>query len=359
MFKKIFPLLLVLVFLAVGCQDRVVSLIKKDTAKIIPIEEKTEPAVQGDFTGSMVKGNYVYGAAMNLAWNDMVSNIIHGPVKLDTKDSAALRTTAAFNKAIFTKKDLDSASYYVKSGFGQKIVDQVNRESRAKFPQKSFSDLKINLRNTDFLAYAYFLKQVEYPKEFAVDKLDFNVRSKKQKVKSFYAQTNVQKGNVQILKYWNDEKFIISLRLKDANDRMLVAKGFDMTDPQTVVKEVNAINPADITSMEREDVFEMPMLHLDAHREYTEMIGEKFANLGFEKYIIGLMFENIKFDIDQKGARVENEAVIAGLATAMQPMFPPKDMVLNKPFWIVMERKDSKHPYFILGVNNAELMEKE
>jgi len=31
---------------------------------------------------------------------------------------------------------------------------------------------------------------------------------------------------------------------------------------------------------------------------------------------------------------------------------------LDAPYWVVMQRKNSQNPYFILGVNNAELMEK-
>ena len=38
-------------------------------------------------------------------------------------------------------KDLDEKSYYVKSGYGQETVDAINKESKLKFPAKSFSDL--------------------------------------------------------------------------------------------------------------------------------------------------------------------------------------------------------------------------
>jgi hypothetical protein len=33
-----------------------------------------------------------------------------------------------------------------------------------------------------------------------------------------------------------------------------------------------------------------------------------------------------------------------------------KKFILNKPYWIVMKRIDSQNPYFVLGVNNTELM---
>ena len=66
------------------------------------------------------------------------------------------------------------------------------------------------------------------------------------------------------------------------------------------------------------------------------------------------MFENIKFDMDEKGARVENQAVII-LEMSMKKI---RNFILNNPYWIIMKRAESENPYFILGVNNTELMEK-
>ena len=100
----------------------------------------------------------------------------------------------------------------------------------------------------------------------------------------------------------------------------------------------------------------MPKLHLDYRRAYSEMIGKRIANKGFEDYEISQMFENIKFDMDQKGARVENEGVV-GIEVASLPP-PGKRLILDKPFWVIMKRTNSPNPYFIIGVNNPELMKK-
>ena len=65
-----------------------------------------------------------------------------------------------------------------------------------------------------------------------------------------------------------------------------------------------------------------------------------------------------KFNMDEKGARVENEAVIALLENISLTDEKPKNFILDKPYWVVMQRTDSQNPYFILGVNNTELMDK-
>jgi hypothetical protein len=33
-----------------------------------------------------------------------------------------------------------------------------------------------------------------------------------------------------------------------------------------------------------------------------------------------------------------------------------KNLVLDRPFWIVMKEKGEHHPYFITQINNAEFM---
>jgi len=317
--------------------------------------QDTKTEISGNFLGSDYKGNYVWGGAMNLAWTELAENIISEDIKLNTEDKIALKMVEKLNNAPFFKNDLDEESYYIKSGYGQKTVDDINRESKKKFPSKSFSDLKMNLSPRDIISYAYFLKEVEYETEFEKDNVSFNG----QKVTGFIAENEAQRDNVKIIKYENDDKFIIKLQLKDKNDELILAKGYDMTNQQTVVEEINKNNKEYLSTIGESDRFKAPKLHLDHHRDYVELINKYLENKGFETYFIAQMFENIKFDMDEKGARVENEAVITLSKSAMMEPEKPKNFILDKPYWVVMKRTDSKNPYFILGVNNVELMEVE
>ena len=127
-----------------------------------PVSAMSAPQDPDFHLGSSHRGNYVWCGAMNLAWNELNENVIHGKLQLDTRDQRALDMVGALNNSPFGSRDLDEASSYVGSGFGQGTVDRVNREVRAKFPGKSFQDLGIRLQKWDIIAYAYVLKQVEY-----------------------------------------------------------------------------------------------------------------------------------------------------------------------------------------------------
>jgi hypothetical protein len=308
-------------------------------------------SADGDnYTGSNYKGNYVWGGAMNLAWNELSANIIHGKIKLNTDSPKALATTNKLNQPVFSNKDLDEASYYAKSGYGQKTVDLINKESRKKFPKKFFPDLNIKLGPKDIISYAYFLKDVVYLTPFTIKDVNFS----NQQVKGFSANNQQQRDNIKILSYDNYNKFIISLRLKDNSDELILAKGYDDSTPNYMVSEIDKLLSLNkMEDLQAEDVFEMPILHLDYSRQYDEMLNKALANKGFESYSISQMFENIKFDMDEKGATVENEAVI-GLAMSMP--VNEKSLIFDKPFWVIMKRTNSQNPYFILQVKNSELM---
>ncbi|MBT3948521.1 hypothetical protein HOF40_00345, partial [Candidatus Parcubacteria bacterium] len=96
-----------------------------------------------NYLGSTHEGNFVWGGAMNLAWNEMSENIIkEKEIRMATQDPIALYMIKSFNTQFFNKNNLDSKSYYIKSGFGQNTVDLINKESKQKFPEKTFKDLK-------------------------------------------------------------------------------------------------------------------------------------------------------------------------------------------------------------------------
>jgi len=152
---------------------------------------------------------------------------------------------------------LDEASYYVKSGFGQETVDIINKESKEKFPNKTFGDLKINLSPHDIISYAYFLKEARYKTPFELWTVNFSG----QNVADLTPATKLN-AECKIIKYENDDKFIISLQLEDNSDQLILAKGYNMADPQAVIKEINKNNVGKLAAMGDSDVFEAPKCNL-------------------------------------------------------------------------------------------------
>lgn len=311
-----------------------------------------------NFTGDFFNENYVWGGAMNLAWNELKDSFFGEPIAFETKDKDVLLLTEQFNNPVFTKDDIDEASYYIKSGYGQETVDAINKECRSKFPKKSIPDLLIKLGARDIISYAYFLKEVMYPVAFIPDTVKFMDKN----VEGFVADANSYQ-NVYLVEYKDDDHFIIALKLKDNKDQLFLAKGYPMEDPKELVTSLrqrmlvtSEIKDTPGQVINKKDIFQAPKLHLDYNREYKQMIGLKVTNSKLRGYAISVMQEVVKFDMDEKGARVENEAVIGMITSAGPNAYTPKKLILDKPYWVMMKRTDSNNPYFLLGVKDTSVL---
>lgn len=309
---------------------------------------------QQRYFGGMHKGNYVWGGAMNLAWNELSETILKEKLQLRTNNTTALAMQNSFNTPVFTKNDLDEKSYYIRSGYGQDTVKTINKETKKKFPKKTIADLDVQLNPRDIISYAYFVKEVEYLKRFNKKIVEFNGED----VEGFVAEKEQQFDTVQVLLYRSPAVFILRLRLKQTGEQLILAKGFPMASPDDVLEEIKKYNSEYAPSLSEEDVFEAPKLHLSVKRDYVELVGLPLRNKGFENYEIAQMFESIVFDMDEKGARVENEAVMVVAETAMLKK-ERKICKLDAPYWVIMKQKISKNPYFILGVNTSAFMKKK
>lgn len=305
------------------------------------------------YTGSVQKGNYVWGAAMNFCWTNLCESIIHEPIALQSNDSEVLALVDALNHPVCTIADLDEPSYFVKAGYGPQTLQQINQQCRAKFPDKTFADLDLSLSDQDIIAYAYLFKKVSYEVPFTPTNMVF----RGQAVAGFSADV-AQKKTVEVLHYVDDHEFIIRLRLQDSADELILAKGYNTTEPSEVLQNLANLNLRQSSRLGSDDHFKMPLLKLDFHRDYEKIIGNALTNPRFTHFVIGQMFEKIIFELDEKGAKVENEAVIAVVGASMASFRRSRYFYLDKPFWVIMKRTESRNPYFLLGVNNTEFMKK-
>ncbi|MBN3859646.1 hypothetical protein GKC56_03785 [Neisseriaceae bacterium PsAf] len=318
----------------------------------------TTETLQRDYQGFNYQGNYIWAGAMNLAWTEMSEQVIGAPIQVKSNLQKIQNKIYSYNHPVFTKKDISADSYYIKSGYGQKTIDAINQEVKQKFPQKSFPDLKIKLGDKDIISYAYLLKEVQYKTPFSITSLNFNG----QVVQAFSATNSEMRNNIQILDYDNDDRFILKLKLKDTKDELFLVKGYENSSAKEIVQlinknNINKNNTGNFELLDTKDEFKAPKLVLDVGHQHKELINVPIANAGFENYIIGAMIENIKFNMNEVGAKVENEAYIGFTATAAV-MKTPKRLILDKPYWVIMKDAQGQSPYFILGVKNSELMQR-
>ena len=86
-----------------------------------------------------------------------------------------------------------------------------------------------------------------------------------------------------------------------------------------------------------------------------------FFNAGAVTYVIQEAIQHTAFILDENGAEVESESTMTATTSTSIPkeMPHPKNMIFNKPFLVVLKRKDSANPYFAAWIENSELMVKK
>jgi len=105
--------------------------------------------------------------------------------------------------------------------------------------------------------------------------------------------------------------------------------------------------------LKENDYFAAPEIHYNESRSYTDLLNIPFKNKGWESYVIAIMLEKIKFDMDETGVTVENDATIVSVGAMRQPTPAlPRRFVFDSPYWIIINEK-GKRPFFVTKVNNV------
>jgi hypothetical protein len=307
-----------------------------------------EDRIAGDF-----KGNYIWSGAMNLAWNELCTKVTQGKPSYVGQDPTSERIVRVYNHSGFSSIDLDSSSFLVKTGLGPQVFKTVRREMKERFPKGKLKIPEIPVRSDELFLFAYLLKALEFEVPFDSGTVDFLGKP----VKGFCAKSYLKRKNVEIMDYTSDDQFLLRIKLAQPVDQLWLAKGLTMDTPNEVLKALNRIQKSNPERMRDDDHFQAPNLKMDFNRELLPKNGIDLKDSGDMTLHIADMQEWITFEMDAVGARVENLARIGPIPTAISPPGPlPKNLLLNKPYWVIMKRKDSPRPYLILGVRNTAMM---
>ena len=86
------------------------------------------------------------------------------------------------------------------------------------------------------------------------------------------------------------------------------------------------------------------------HR-FDELIGKVVANANPAMPIVEAK-QWIKFKLDRCGAMLESEAIVATFAIG-------KYFIFDRPFLVYMKKRDREQPFFVMWVDNAELLRRK
>jgi len=342
-----------------GPQAKLLKIDAKDLSATLVTADIDEPITPGT--------NLIWCATLPLAWNEMVSLTGQKVTFLDELPQPP--ALATLNEGAITRSVLDEPSYFAQAGVVQDgIVDQILAVMAARFPEVTPNLPDAPMNPTDFIAYAYLLKNLVFPLPFEKlpQPLDFAGEgvlafgiSGKSRVDPAILQ------QVSVLDCVSNDDFVIELKTDSETDQVILAKVQPGATLKATVSAVLARTTGDErVALREDDILKIPKFNFDITRSYDEWVGRPFAapllstrffGRADVPYAIVGAIQLIRFELNEAGVRLESQATIhGGAATSIPPT--PISLVFDRPFLLLMKLASADQPYFAMWIDNPELL---
>ncbi|MCE5279209.1 MAG: hypothetical protein ABFD92_10385 [Planctomycetaceae bacterium] len=306
--------------------------------------------------------NVIWCGTFQLAWNE-IGDLIKEPPRFLLQPPMV----DALNNRTFTRDDLDRESYvalagFVRDGIFGRIDSALAQTFKGKASPRFKPSFDLTPRPQDIVAYSYLFKHLEFPVPF--EKLSEPLVFAGSKVESFGTR-EFKSGHqhmyeqVAIFDYQNQSDFVVDLAVKDKRDRLILAKVRPAATLAETIAEVQRRLEEPPVKMTWADVLVVPKFNFDVTRNFRELRGlhlvSKDPAVAKDLQILAAV-QNIRFEMDEKGVRLRSESHVS-IGCSSEPR-PRHIMIFDAPFLLLMQRADSKRPYYAMWVDNAELMVK-
>lgn len=317
--------------------------------------------------------NVIWCASFELAWNRLKSDVVKGNVEV----AGAEQVAARLNASVASESDLSPESCFATAGWAKDgIGERIRREFAARFPGEPLPEID---PQAVLVAYAYLKAAARFtipffdnPAEFAfVDgagrrtavssfgiriRLDDSVaddRVRKQ-VEVLYVKRSASpdddaKGRIVPTEFALDpcrttSPYQIVFAVVPRQDTLAAT----LAD---VVSKIEHWSPGHAVEFGALDVLLVPNMFWKITHHFRELEGRerKLLNPGFEGLWIETALQTIEFKLDRSGAELASESGVAIAAI-------PTHYVFDRPFLVYMKKRDAARPFFVMWVDNAELL---
>jgi len=323
----------------------------------------------------MPKGkNVIWCSSFQIAWNKLKDDVIKAPIRVENAEEVARRLNAAPQ----TAKDLPDGSYYAVAGFVKDgIVDLIKKEMQARFQRRP--QLDENYSPEEILAYTYLEANVKFKIPFFERREPLMFKDSKGRetaVSGFGAGSRYEdaktsseiRDQVEILySVWAkdskaiaipDEFILDPCRYTSPIQIILACVKPVETLADTLADMEKKISAAKLEDWQKylgsEEILFVPDIFYKVTHRFKELEGQDkiVLNKGFESYFIDTALQIIEFRLDRSGAELKSEAKTRMKSCA------PRYFIFNHPFLIYMKKRGAAHPFFVMWIDNAELLSK-
>jgi hypothetical protein len=311
--------------------------------------------------------NVIWCSSFQLAWNELRDKVIGAPLQVIGAEEVAAR----LNEAKQSTADLERNSFYAAGGWIKDgIVGKIRTDMGAKFPSHVLPDFSGYTEG--ILAYSYLTAHVPFKYPFCelnnglafadsqgadTQVAGFGLwnawREERTKIREqmevLYCHLSAPPGRrlelqecaIDLCKY--SQPYQIVLAIVEPNESL--AQTLEYVGLRIRQSRSEAYYEAR-SRFEEIDVLQVPEMLWRIDYRFLELIGKAVANVGMP---IAEAMQTIEFRLDRSGAEVENEGLMSVKAI-------PRHFVFNRPFLVYMQKRGAEQAFFVMWVDNAELL---
>lgn len=365
--KKIYTVTFLLCLIGATLSFGVLSGCAKDTIRQAnetnSAKDQIKPA--GSFRNVSMKdeeyGQNMYTPAFPLIYEDLKKEIVK-------KDKIEF---VGFNSYMFNVlNQMDSPENRLSERFYYKTIarrtpaykKKIENDIWKKFKEKSsiLDSISWKPKNEDdIILYSMVKKNVEFLKHFEIlDSASFNGSNENVKYFGVKKDAKYYKNNIKPLFYENNkgrETYAISLKTK-TEDEIILYVG-NLNEPVDIVWDALTVKADDAKTdaFGNNDKLTVPFIEIKELINYVDLVGRAIKGTDYK---IQSAVESVEFSLDNKGAKLKNEAAIV-LDNAVFIPSNSRYFLFNRPFALFMIEKGKKEPYFMLKVLDTKYLVKE
>jgi hypothetical protein len=315
--------------------------------------------------------NVVWCSSFQLAWNEAKEKVVGAPLEIPEAAELANR----LNGAEASAAEVDSGSVYATAGrLRDGIVARIRKEMPAKFPSHTLPDFENSMHDPNgILSYAYLTARVPFKHPFR--QVDEGITfTDSQGTQTQVAGFGLWRAYLRQYKNLREQvEVLYARRAEDRPSYEIAECAIDLcrhSEPyQVVIAKVEPRNSLgdtlDYVRQQIADSQEQPAYTLNSRFGANDEMRapEMFWRIDYRlKELIGRMVVNakppmpvvealqtIEFRLDRCGAVLESESTLAVESS-------PRHFDFNRPFLVYMQKRGAERPFFVMWVDNAELL---
>ncbi len=293
-------------------------------------------------------------ASFQLAWEHLKKDVTKGPVELDGAEDVARR----LNDAGAVADTLLAEDYYSAAGF---MRDGIAGKIRAEMAER-FPDVSPPSWGSDTIAgaFAYLRASLKFTHRYMDHKEPLTFTGgdgKKTRVYSFgfpYRSQGAAVRQLEVLhnEYEGEGVTAVVDPCKDSSPYQLLL----------AMQPRRATLAAALADMEQRvktkphrfgglDAFFVPRIGFRLSHRFEELEGRAIPNVGEPAYL-SRAEQRIEFRLDATGATLESRAELQVAKKGGAP-----ELYFDRPFLVVMSKRGARAPFFVLWVENDDLLE--